>query len=66
MNIQEAIREAIRKDACIIRERYRHAMKIKPTRTQENFIVFHKNGKGYGLWSPTVDDLLSDDWDITN
>lgn len=66
----------IRRKKCIERELFENKtayreLKIRPTNSSESCIAytFDKNGKEVNhckMWSPTADDLMADDWIVSN
>ena len=76
MNIQEAVKQALEERKYIERELFENKtayreLKIRPTNSSESCIAytFDKNGKEVNhckMLSPTADDLMADDWIVSN
>lgn len=73
MNIQEAVKEAIKVDGEIHRKsaRGKYADRfaaIKPTNSYETCLLMvytqQKPQKSCRCWNPTADDLIADDWEV--
>lgn len=73
MNIQEAVKTALKEDALICRtsakmENMSVLGAIKPTNTYDTcLLLVINNGKierGSRWWNPTADDLMADDWEV--
>lgn len=65
MNIQEACREAVQTGCGICRRRSQACIFV-PTNTVAGVVVFHPwDTKGGLRWEPALDDLLADDWELT-
>lgn len=73
MNIQEAVKTALKEDALICRTsaKMEHMTifgAIKPTNTYDTCLLLVINNgkinKGSRWWNPTADDLVADDWKV--
>lgn len=67
MNIFEAVTIAVREEKYITTPEFAGKIKIKPTNGDGNCILMHADGSNpskYG-WQPTADDLMREDWIIT-
>lgn len=68
MNIQNATREALRNNKYIRRKSTGNSgARIKPTNTYDCclLIVLEKDNQQGRCWNPTADDLMANDWIIT-
>lgn len=73
MYINEAVKEAIKRDAVISRKSAQRKLTnvyavIKPTNTYDTcLLIMCRKGKeveSAGMWNPTADDLIADDWQV--
>lgn len=66
MNIQDAVKEAIRKDGYIRRKSIQSNTLIKPTNSYDCciLIVKGKENRQSRYWNPTANDLMDDDWEV--
>ncbi|MDY2812976.1 MAG: MW1434 family type I TA system toxin [Dorea sp.] len=74
MNIQKAVKKAIKKNCYIARksidnEMSFHRTRIKPTNSYGACVLYTFDQKGKEInrcknWNPTAEDLLADDWKI--
>lgn len=68
MNIQEAVREGLRTKKMIKRKNWEGKTKIIPTNDPYNLMVVYADIKGRlpgRGWQPFADDLMANDWYIT-
>ena len=75
MNIQEAAKKALESNGTIYRESVKGGDikrygAIKPTNTYDTcLLVILSEGqveKSCRCWNPTADDLIADDWEVTD
>ncbi len=73
MNIQEAVKKALKTDGVIYRKSVRPEGEatygaIKPTNSYDScrLLVFRRGvpQRSCRAWNPTADDLIADDWEI--
>lgn len=67
MNIVEATKAALKENKCIKRKRYRNKVIIMPTKSSSYHcvLIFPKMEKMYPRWNPSADDLIAEDWIVT-
>lgn len=65
--IQEAVKMAEENNSCITRSNswWGKHIKIKPTDTEDCCIMIPQEGQVGNRWNPCKEDLLADDWIIT-
>lgn len=67
MNIIEATTEAMKSGKKMTRRSWRGSTKVHPTKTCYDLITKYKNEKKrHPLWNPKTDDVLADDWILTD
>lgn len=68
MNIQEAVKSAMEKEKCITLPEFEKSVKIKPTNTSKNCVLFIGNGECQSKhgWQPNADFLIRDDWIVVD
>lgn len=69
MNIQEAVKKGIEQKKMITRESWGHPEWIIPTNNFYNRMVGYTDTKEQlplRGWQPMADDLMADDWYVTN
>lgn len=72
MNIQKAVKQALKEDKCIRRKSINSGILdsqvlIKPTHSLDCcmvLIIGEKKGRKPRYWNPTADDLTADDWEV--
>lgn len=65
MFIHEAVQIALEIGACIVRRKYLRYHHIKPTDSDEGFILVGKEQAPCPRWQPKAEDLMADDWTVT-
>lgn len=67
MNISQAVKEAAEKGLCITRADawWGEHIKIKPTDTEDCCIIIPQEDPAGKRWNPHKEDLLADDWIVT-
>lgn len=66
MNIQNAIKKATQQGKAIMLHRDEMTIHLLPTNTTSAIIESVDNGKYLVYWKPTLADLVSDDWEVTD
>ena len=67
MNIIQATAAALEKRCCIQRVAYGNFLKLKPTKSCYEVIgSFNKKKKRPRFWDSTTEDILADDWFLTD
>lgn len=68
MNIQQAVKEALSKERCITLPEIKGGAKIKPTNGRGNCILMLDDGSHPSKtgWQPSAEDLMRDDWSVTD
>lgn len=66
MNIQNAIKKATQQGKAIMLHRDEMTIRLLPTNTTSAIIESVDNGKYLVYWKPTLADLISDDWEVTD
>lgn len=66
MNIQNAIKKATQQGKAIMLHRDEMTIRLLPTNTTSAIIESVDNGKYLVYWKPTLADLVSDDWEVTD
>jgi hypothetical protein len=66
MDIKSALIEAMKRNACISRPKYGRVLKLKAAKNERHIDIFYLYDKKFERWCPTVEDLTSDDWYVTN
>lgn len=68
MNIQRAVKKAVRKNLCITLPEIKGRAKIKPTNGKGNCISMLNDGSHPSKtgWQPTAEDLMRKDWSVTD
>lgn len=72
MNIQDAVKQALKEDKYIRRKSINSDIEsqvlIKPTNSYDCCVVLiirEEENRQSRHWNPTTDDLMTDDWEIT-
>lgn len=65
MNVCEAVEKSLRENKYISRPSF-FDIKIRPTNDPECCIVYKKNKPSAKRWNPKAEDLMAEDWTITD
>ena len=66
MNIQNAIKQASRQGKAVMLHRDKMIIRLLPTNTTSAIIESVGNGKHLVYWKPTLADLISNNWKVTD
>ena len=68
MNIQEAVKESIKTNKLIRRKNSVTSTVFMPTNTYDLIVVWSNDKKRLPVrgWQPSADDLMADDWYVTD
>lgn len=65
MFIHEAVQIAVEFGGYIVRRKYSQYHRIKPTNSDEGFILIKNDQIPRPRWQPRAEDLMADDWTVT-
>lgn len=65
MNIQAAATLAVDKGAAIYRDSFPNGVLVQPTQARSCLTLINHAGVATPNWQPTLNDLLADDWRVT-